>query len=248
MVYLSPLNMYPDLSYTIYPLSESALVIDFGQHTEVSINQKVISIYDQFIATPFSWKHEWVPAYSSLTLYVDLFDFQQREPSKDPLSSLEIIIRERLSQLVPQSELDHPLHAIPVCYDMAFGPDQEEWVKSSGLSIEQLIALHTDREYRVCFLGFLPGFAYMAEVDERIAVPRKQQPSARVPAGSVGIAGRQTGIYPLASPGGWNVIGRTPIHLFKPEETKPVVFRAGDRVRFYPITKHEFDHYEGGHS
>lgn len=248
MGYLSPFNMYPDLSYTIYPLSESALVIDFGQHTGVTVNQQVISLYDQFLAAPFPWQHEWVPAYSSLTLHYDLFDLLSLEKVSDPFDFLEKQIRERLPLMSRTGEREHRLHKVPVCYDPGYGPDQEEWVRVSGLELRTLIQIHTAQEYRVCFLGFLPGFAYMAELDERIALARKSQPSHRVPAGSVGIAGRQTGIYPMASPGGWNVIGRTPLTLFDPEKSDPVIFRPGDRVRFYAIEKHEFEHYQGGHT
>ncbi|MBN8666290.1 MAG: 5-oxoprolinase subunit PxpB [Chitinophagales bacterium] len=238
--------MYPNLSFTIYPLSEQALVIDFGQRIEFSIHQLVLRCYDHLRANPLPVKHEWVPAYSSLTLYFDLFALVQHTGDPQPFAYLDKYIREKLSVLPTVLPHEHRVHSIPVCYDPVLAPDLNACVQRSGLSLEELIRLHTAIEYQVCFLGFLPGFAYMAEVDERIAFPRKQQPADRVHAGSVGIAGRQTGIYPLASPGGWQVIGRTPLHLFDPEKEIPVLFQPGDRVRFYSINHYEFDHYEGG--
>lgn len=238
--------MYPNLSFTIYPLSEQALVIDFGQQIAFSIHQMVLRCYDHLKANPLPVKHEWVPAYSSLTLHFDLFALAQHTSDPQPLAYLNKFIREKLAALPTVSPQEYRLHSIPVCYDPVLAPDLEQCLHQSGLSLEELIHLHTAIEYQVCFLGFLPGFAYMAEVDERIAFPRKHQPADRVHAGSVGIAGRQTGIYPLASPGGWQVIGRTPLHLFDPEKEIPVLFQPGDRVRFYSINHYEFDHYEGG--
>lgn len=238
--------MYPNLSFTIYPLSEQALVIDFGQRIEFSIHQMVLRCYDHLQANPLPVKHEWVPAYSSITLYFDLFALVQYTGHPQPIVYLEKFIREKLAALPTVAPKEHPVHSIPVCYDPLLAPDLEECVHRSGLSVSAFIHLHTAIEYQVCFLGFLPGFAYMAEVDERIAFSRKQQPVDRVHAGSVGIAGRQTGIYPLASPGGWQVIGRTPLDLFNPEKEIPVLFQPGDRVRFYSISHYEFDHYQSG--
>ena len=128
---------------------------------------------------------------------------------------------------------------IPVCYDEEFGVDLQRIVEEKKLSKDEVIRLHCGKQYRVFMLGFLPGFPYMGEVDEKIAMPRKSEPKA-VAAGSVAIAGRQTGIYPLASPGGWSVIGRTPLKLFDPEKERPTLLNAGDTVEFYSISKEEF--------
>ena len=115
------------------------------------------------------------------------------------------------------------------------------------ISIEEIIQLHSSATYRVYMLGFLPGFTYMGLVDEKISSPRKQQPTP-VEAGSVGIAGRQTGIYPLRSPGGWQIIGRTPWNLFEKEQVNPVSFKSGDHVQFYSISKDEFEDIQGGNA
>jgi inhibitor of KinA len=131
-----------------------------------------------------------------------------------------------------------------VCYAERFALDLEELVQQKHLSKQEIIQLHTSITYRVYMIGFLPGFAYMGEVDEKIAMPRRQQPRTAVPEGSVGIAGAQTGIYPFTSPGGWNIIGRTPLKLFDKDKEEPTFFKPGDEVTFYSITEDEFAHYQ----
>ena len=128
---------------------------------------------------------------------------------------------------------------IPVCYDPELAPDLLSFCAEKRIDREELIQIHTSREYKIYMMGFLPGFAYMGEVDERIVAPRKQQP-VNVTAGCVGIAGKQTGIYPLDSPGGWQIIGKTPWKLFDTEREEPVLLRAGDRVKFYEISKEDY--------
>jgi inhibitor of KinA len=132
---------------------------------------------------------------------------------------------------------------IPVCYAKPFAPDLETLALQNQLTTEEVIQLHTAKVYRVYMIGFLPGFAYMGKVDHRIAAPRKSQPRTNIPAGSVGIAGEQTGIYPLVSPGGWNIIGQTPLKLFDAARPDPVLFQPGDRVHFYSISQNEFENY-----
>jgi inhibitor of KinA len=133
--------------------------------------------------------------------------------------------------------------SVPVCYESPHAPDLATAAELKGLSTEAFIRIHSSVSYRVYMLGFLPGFAYMGEVDESIVLPRKDTPRTVVPKGSVGIAGKQTGIYPTGSPGGWQLIGRTPIRLFDPEAANPAFFQPGDIVRFYSITADEFENY-----
>lgn len=135
---------------------------------------------------------------------------------------------------------------IPVCYGGEYGPDLSFVAEHNGLSPEEVIAIHSGGTYLVYMLGFLPGFAYMGGMDERIATPRLASPRARIPAGSIGIAGGQTGIYPLASPGGWQLIGRTPVKMFAMEgETGKFALSAGDRVKFVPISEEQYREMEG---
>ena len=148
---------------------------------------------------------------------------------------------------IPVSEESKSLLTIPVCYDDEYAPDLQHICETKKISKEALVSIHTSKTYRVYMLGFLPGFAYMGELDEAISFPRKKQPGITA-AGSVGIAGRQTGIYPLQSPGGWQIIGRTPLKIFDAAKENPTYLKAGDEVRFISISKHEFNHYPGGHS
>ena len=137
--------------------------------------------------------------------------------------------------------------SIPVCYSEKFALDHSVF-KRKGIALKQLAELHMSKTYRVFMLGFLPGFPYMAEVDEKLVASRKEVPRAHVAAGSVGIAGKQTGIYPLNSPGGWQIIGRTPWKLFNRQRAEPVLLQPGDNVTFYSISEDEFENYQGGPS
>jgi inhibitor of KinA len=130
---------------------------------------------------------------------------------------------------------------IPVCYGGEYGPDLTELAAQHQLGIEEVITLHSREVYDVTMIGFTPGFAYLSGLDERLFTPRKKQPRKSVPAGSVGIADQQTGIYSIESPGGWQLIGRTPVKLFDPERTDPFLLKPGNRLRFRPITRDEFE-------
>lgn len=138
------------------------------------------------------------------------------------------------------STSEERLFKIPVCYDPLLAPDLGFVAKEHGIDTEHVIHLHTSITYHVYMLGFLPGFAYMATVDQKIATQRKAVPRTKVPAGSVGIAGDQTGIYPLISPGGWQLIGQTPLMLFNHQLTPPTLLQPGDQVQFYPISLTEY--------
>jgi inhibitor of KinA len=129
---------------------------------------------------------------------------------------------------------------IPVCYYPSLAPDLQSLADEKNLQVEEVIQLHTSRTYRVYMIGFLPGFAYMGKVDEHISMPRKTNPRTLVAEGSVGIAGEQTGIYPLDSPGGWNIIGQTPLRLFDAQKDELVLLRTGDSIKFFPIRLKEF--------
>jgi inhibitor of KinA len=131
---------------------------------------------------------------------------------------------------------------IPVCYDALFAPDLGLLAASKGMTSEEVVQLHQSRPYRVYMLGFLPGFAYLGQVADKLAMPRKQQP-VEVAAGSIGIAGNQTGIYPMVSPGGWHIIGRTPVTLFDSDKENPTLLKPGDTVQFFSISLDEFENH-----
>ncbi len=184
-----------------------------------------------------------VPAYSSLTIHYDVIAIKKHYGSTSAFAFMKkrleaLLAEERQMPVQPSRRI-----TIPVCYAPKYALDREEITTLTNLSFNEIITIHTSSIYRVFMVGFLPGFAYMGEVDPRIAVPRKHEPRVSIEAGSVGIAGRQTGIYPLASPGGWQIIGHTPVKLFDKEKEELVLFKAGDEVTFYSIDEDEFKSY-----
>ena len=172
------------------------------------------------------------PAYCSLLIKFDAMKLRHEE--------LEEILRgyvERMDKVaLPSSRLVE----IPVCYGGEFGPDLKDVAELHGLMMERAVELHASATYLVYFLGFVPGFAYLGEVTEELVMPRLATPRRSVPAGSVGIAGRQTGVYPVATPGGWRLLGRTPLAMFQPDRAEMSLLAIGDRVRFVPISREQF--------
>jgi inhibitor of KinA len=240
--YFQCLNLYHP--YSIFPLGDSALTIDFGNIIDVETSTKVIQLFHQLKRENISYIIDLVPAYSSLTIYYDIVALYQHK--SEDITAFEVmagIVEDFTGRAHEAVELDTRRIEIPVCYAEAFALDAEALANHNQISKDELIRIHTSTSYRVFMIGFLPGFAYMGQVDERISMPRKEIPRTHVAAGSVGIAGRQTGIYPLDSPGGWQIIGRTPMVLFDQYEKEPVTLRPGDEIKFYSITEDEFAHY-----
>jgi inhibitor of KinA len=237
------LTMENTSPYRIFPLGDTAITVDFGETIDEEINRKVLSLYHHLQAYPLYGMVETVPAYSSLTVYYDFTSTRKKISNGQTVYDyVKNQLQERLQQSLPVPDITPRMMSIPVCYDADFGPDLEKLAREENLTTEEIIRIHCEKQYRVYMLGFLPGFTYMGEVDERISVARKSQPDNVAP-GSVGIAGRQTGIYPQASPGGWQIIGRTPLKLFDRDKEEPVLLKAGDYVQFIPISKHEFANY-----
>jgi len=234
--------MNKETAYRIFSLGDSAITVDFGNVIDETINRQVMTLFYQFQKVPLPGMIEAVPAYSSLTVFYDLFYLRKFVAAdKTVYQWMEEQLRKILQE---QLLINNPAVAkitIPVCYDKEFALDIEEIAGLKNISVDEVIRIHTSKTYRVNMLGFLPGFAYMGEVDEKIEIPRKLQPRQKVEAGSVGIAGKQTGIYPVSSPGGWQIIGRTPLKLFDAGKKEPTLLKAGDMVRFISITKNEFN-------
>ncbi|ASJ04931.1 MULTISPECIES: 5-oxoprolinase subunit PxpB [Thermococcus] len=221
---------------TIKPAGDSALVISLGEVIDDEVNRRVHAVARAIEKTGFEWLVEVVPAYSTVYVFYD--------PLRAGYSEVVAAVKPLLQ--VTSEEFEGRLLEIPVVYGGEYGPDIEFVAKHSGLSVDDVIEIHSKPVYRVYFLGFLPGFAYLGGMDERIAAPRLERPRLKVPAGSVGIAGKQTGIYPIESPGGWRLIGRTPLRLFNPEKEPPTLLQPGDRVKFVPVDEYEFrELYEG---
>ena len=232
---------YPIIPYRIFPLGDTALTIDFGNSINEAINKEVIARFDQLQQLPLAGMIEAIPAYSSLSVYYNVYEIKRYiRPGKTVFEWMKEQIEERMKIPVEEKRISERLVKIPVCYDDEFAADIQQLAIAKNITVDEAIKIHTSPDYKVYMLGFLPGFAYMGEVDEKITMPRKSQPQ-NVAAGSVGIAGKQTGIYPLISPGGWQIIGRTPLKLFNPERKEPTLLRAGDIVQFYSISKNEFE-------
>jgi inhibitor of KinA len=216
--------MFP---FRIVPAGDSALIVQLPQEIDPALNDWCIALARAVERRCGSAIRDAVVGYCSVTVYFDplLIDAGWLE---DQISTAAAGLREFEGS-------EGSLVEIPVCYGGDFGPDLDDVARFGSCSHEDVIALHAASIYRVYLVGFVPGFAYMAEVDRRIAAPRRSAPRTVVPAGSVAIAGGQTGVYPAVTPGGWNIIGRTPMKPFDPTRAEPFLFKAGDRVRFHRI-------------
>ncbi len=231
---------HPEMTYHIYSIGDSAITVDFGNTIQEAINREVLNRFHYLKQHPLYGMVEVAPAYSSFTIYYDMQTIRKKYPDDNTAFAwMKKQTEDFLRQPVPENEFPDRLVKIPVCYATEMAPDIRQTALTNNISVEEVISIHTSVTYRVFMLGFLPGFAYMGEVEESISVPRKTQPE-NVAAGSVGIAGKQTGVYPMASPGGWQIIGRTPVKLFDKEKEDPALLKAGDRVQFYAISKNEF--------
>ncbi|HYE56221.1 MAG TPA: 5-oxoprolinase subunit PxpB [Chitinophagaceae bacterium] len=217
-------------------MSEGAAVIDLGSSISPTLNNKILSMQQWLRLHPFRGLKDVVVAYSSLTVLFDPFIiYNGRNTVFESVSEqLEVCFHSSGNEPVAAPRQ----LSVPVCYELGY--DLEELAEAKGLTVEEIVRIHCSVSYRVYMLGFLPGFAYMGIVDNRIAAPRRAVPRTNVEAGSVGIAGSQTGIYPLNSPGGWQIIGRTPLRLFDANASEPALFSPGDEVRFYSISLNQF--------
>jgi inhibitor of KinA len=229
--------------YTIQSLGDSALLLDFGNTIDKDINQYVLRLFYHFKRKTNSFILDIVPAYSSLSFHYNIAQIRQTNTIKTAFETLKEFIEEELEHISEVAPTEMRTITIPVCYSGAFAPDITLISSVKNISVEEIIRVHTETTYTIYMIGFLPGFPYLGSVDEAIAFPRKQQPRAQVPAGSVGIASQQTGIYPMESPGGWQIIGRTPLKIFDNKKENPVALQPGDQVKFYSITEDEFKNY-----
>jgi KipI family sensor histidine kinase inhibitor len=209
-------------------IAEGAIQITWDTVMDLSVHFRIMQMDARIRENPFPGWEENVPAWHTLTLYIDPVLFT------DTIQSLLLKYPDSMDHI----SFTGRQVRIPVCYDPLLSPDQQEAASLLNLSPEALIQLHHSNGYRVFMLGFLPGFPYMGILPEALVLPRKANPSLSVPAGSVAITGRQTGIYPVDSPGGWYVIGRTPLSMFP--NHKPLLF-PGDEVWFVPIDRREFE-------
>ena len=220
----------------IFPLGDAALTVEFGNAISAALNNRSIALANHFDKNGFAGYIESVPAYATATIYYDLVEVRASFPEfPTAFDAVKSLVRSGLNHLNLPEHKTSRLIEIPVHFDAVSTLDLGIISKHSGLSPAEVIAIFTGKTYRVYMLGFLPGFSYMGEIDDRIATPRKETPRTLVPKGSVGIAGKQTGIYSLDSPGGWQIIGRTDVEMFTPHSMSPSYLQPGDEIRFVTV-------------
>ena len=216
----------------ILAAGDSSLLIEFEQTISPEVNAKISSLIRLMREQPIEGVVDIIPSFCALLVNYD--------PRVVPYSQ----INKRLSELavleVQAEEYAARVFEIPVCYGDDYGPDIGHIAERAGLSQDEVIRVHSGRDYLIYMLGFMPGFPYLGGLDESIHTPRLDTPRVLIHAGSVGIGGAQTGIYPINSPGGWQLLGRTPVKTYDPAREVPILFEAGDYIRFVPINKAEF--------
>ena len=223
-------------AFRIVAAGDAALVVEFADRIDPVVNGTAIALAETIQAAALRGVRDVVSTYRSVAVYFD--------PLRTDLDELRARVERDASTARPvETDGIEPIR-VPVCYEGDCAPDLADVAAFAGVSEAEAVRLHTSRVYRVFMLGFVAGFAYMGTVDERIAVPRLPTPRVRVPIGSVGIAGVQTGIYSVSTPGGWRIIGRTPLEPFDLARDEPGLFKPGDAVQFYAIDSGEYARFE----
>ena len=222
--------------YCFLQNGDNALTVQFESVISENVNKKVSSLVKALDENKIAGVIDVIPAFCSLTVCYNCTVITSKK------------LRRVLAGLIKKSAGEKSaavrVFTIPVCYEGEFAPDLSSVSELTGIEEREIIKIHTSRSYRIFMLGFLPGFAYLGGMDERIAAPRLESPRVSIPAGSVGIGGSQTGIYPVASPGGWRLIGKTPVKPYDSERENPILYNAGDYIKFKPITAAEFEEIE----
>lgn len=215
----------------ILPVGDKAIVVEFGDEISIECNNKVLSLYKNITSKKEPFIISSVPTYRSLLIKYD--------PLRISYAELVKKINEELKQ---QKDLDiNPeVMEVPVKYGGGFGPDIEYVAKHNNISVDEVIKIHTKPLYRIYMIGFTMGFAYLGGMSDKIETPRLEKPRTKIPAGSVGIAGKQTGIYPVESPGGWRLIGKTPVKLYDPHREDPILVKPGNYIKFIEISEDDF--------
>src|SRR5215216_4182304 len=222
------------------PLGDRAVMITLGDSISEATHRRVRAVTACLDENPPAAMIDRVPAFASVVVHYEpmrVAGTTKQSPHDRMVAELQDLLGDIRDDALPQSRLVE----IPVCYGGALGPDLGDVARHHGLDSAEIVRVHSEGDYLVYMVGFMPGFAYLGGLDERIATPRRRTPRSAVPAGTVGIGGKQTGVYPLISPGGWNLIGRTPLKIFDVAREEPTLLATGDRVRFRPISMAEFD-------
>jgi inhibitor of KinA len=237
-------------TYSIFSLGDQAVAFEInGDAIEPGVHELLLSMKSWIERNAFDGFQDVVLGYRSIAVTFDYFQLALFCVSPNVATFVKKKLEEAYDFALRNPNASKTRHLkIPVCYHPKYALDLENICNRNNISPEDIVRLHTKSTYKVYLIGFLPGFPYLGFVDPTLEVPRHATPLAHVPAGSVGIAGKQTGIYPFDSPGGWQIIGRTPLKLFDASGTPPILFEIGDSVSFYPISEEEFNHIENSSS
>ena len=211
---------------------DSSILLQFGNTIDPAINRKIAATVQLMREQHINGVTDVIPAFCSLLINYDprVISYEQIKGRMEALVKIDVTAGDTRKRVFE----------IPVCYGGEYGPDIRNIADHAGMSVEEVIQIHTSRDYLIYMLGFLPGFTYLGGLDERIHTPRLANPRIRIPAGSVGIGGSQTGIYPMDSPGGWQLMGMTPVKTYDPDREVPILVEAGDYIRFVAIDEDEF--------
>ncbi|AVM22728.1 5-oxoprolinase subunit PxpB [Bacillus pumilus] len=232
-------------SITFHPLGDAAIVIQAGADICEEIHERVVQLFSCIEQHPFVGYVEAVQAFTNVTVFYEPYTVHQSaqlqkvdlSPYEWVKNYIETLLEEKWREDV---HTERRIVEIPVCYGGELGPDLEEVARINGLTPEEVVRIHTAGTYLVYMIGFAPGFPFLGGLSEKIAAPRRETPRMSIPKGSVGIAGKQTGVYPISTPGGWQLIGQTPLSLFLPDRAVPSLLKAGDEVRFVQMSEKEF--------
>lgn len=231
------------MDFQLFPEGDGAILIEAGKEISLANHRKIRAIVSLIEKAAPAWMIEYIPAYTTVTVLYDLFKVYEKF-GEYPYRYVSRYFTRLLEKAQPAFIPEPRTVDIPVCYGGKFGPDLENVARINGLTPEEVIRIHASGDYTVYMIGFAPGFPYIGGMPEKIAAPRKKTPRLKIPERSVGIAGKQTGIYPIETPGGWQIIGRTPVKLFRPDRDGPSLLQAGDKIRFRPVSLEEYQELE----
>ena len=217
----------------ILPTGDRALTVEFGNEIDEMINARLMGFIKVLAEARIKGVEEFVPSFRAVLIHYN--------PSILSYAQMVEHINAALARPVQFSARKKRIVQIPVCYDSECGPDINFVAEHAGISVDEVIRIHSSKPYLIYMLGFQPGFPYLGGLDEKIHTPRLENPRQKLEAGSVGIGGKQTGLYPMESPGGWQIIGLTPVKCYNPAKAEPIPYRAGDYIQFVPISKDEYD-------
>ncbi len=224
-----------NMEYRLQAVGDSAVKIQAAGEVTEYMNAQIRSICNKLEQASISGVIEWVPAYNSVTIYYQPIDISFQRITKK--------LQEMLTNLSIRTTSSVRTVHVPVCYGEKYGPDLEYVAAYNRLTPDDVVAIHQKPAYLIYMIGFLPGFPYLGGLDKQIATPRRKEPRPSIVKGSVGIAQEQTGVYPVSSPGGWNIIGRSPLQLFNPyNKQAPFLFKNGDRIQFYAISENDYSY------